>query len=100
MSQGIREAAERLLSLNTDDRTGEWYEEYKNIVAVLLKNIDSAAPFGEKLFNAVAGLSYTIAFEAVAFRKNPGSGQPEVFLRRRSVSDPAYPFMWHCPGSV
>lgn len=50
------------------------------------------------LFNALARLTTSIAFEAVWLRIG-SNGIPEVFMTQRG-SDEAYPGLWHCPGSI
>lgn len=74
------------------------YEGFKVAMAELLGNVDPTKPFGTTLFDAIAKVSYTPAFEAVAVRM--GESGPEVFLRKRAEDDTAYPGAWHAPGSV
>jgi len=76
------------------------YDEFKEVMAGLLLEVDPLKPFGTALFDSIARLSYNIAFEAVALRKNPGTGKVEVYLRKRSMNDSAYPGEWHCPGTM
>lgn len=64
-----------------------------------LAKIDPSMPYGPELFGAIARVSVSVAFEAVAFRIN-NKGGIEVNLRQRESNDPAYPGLWHCPGSV
>ncbi len=70
---------------------------FKKFVADLLSRVDPFRPFGTELFNAIVRVSTGIAFEAVLFRIE--NGVVEVFLRRRSLDDTAYPGEWHAPGS-
>lgn len=72
----------------------------KNIAAYLLKYIDPHKPLGTLLFNAIAKVTVSVAFEAVAIRKNPETGKSEVYMVRRPDDDAAYPGQWHVPGSV
>lgn len=73
--------------------------EYRTAVAQLLRRIEPGA-YGTALYDAIARLSWNIAFEAVLLRVNRETGKLEVFLRRRADDDTAYPGQWHCPGSV
>lgn len=54
---------------------------------------------GKRLFEAVARLSVSVAFEAVCLRKNKQTSQIEVFMLQRDLRD-SYPGQWHIPGSV
>lgn len=74
--------------------------EYRDALARLLERIDPRKPYGTALFNALARLTWSMAFEAVALRVNSESGKLEVYLRRRAEDDTAYPGEWHAPGSV
>lgn len=76
---------------------------YKEAVAKMLMRVNPGEPFGTPLFNAVAELSWSLAFEAIALRLNEELGEPEVYLRRRASradGETAHPGEWHCPGSV
>ena len=75
-------------------------EEFKNHLAVLLEHLTPGDPFGTKLFNAVARITPSIAFEAVALRHNRATEAIEILLRRRADDDTAYPGEWHAAGSV
>jgi ADP-ribose pyrophosphatase YjhB (NUDIX family) len=56
-------------------------------------------PLGTRLFEAIARLSITVAFEAVCLRQNPKTKALEVYLKQRRETE-AYAGEWHCPGSV
>lgn len=73
---------------------------YKEFAAMVLRRINPYAAFGTALFNAIARLSWSQFFEAVALRRGPDKKLFEVFLRRRLDDDTAYPGEWHAPGSV
>lgn len=75
-------------------------DEFKAIMAQLLGKIDPNRPYGTVLFDALARLGWSIAFEAVALRINQETKKIEVFLRKRAADDTAYPGEWHAPGSV
>ena len=89
----LAEALDVIRSLRGSDR-------YNSMVANLLQDIDPSKPLGTDLFGAVARLSWSMAFEAVALRVNPKTHKIEVYLRQRSAEEPAYPSQWHAPGSV
>ncbi len=72
----------------------------KIFTAFLLKHIDPHKPFGTALFDAIARVSVSVAFEAVALRRNSETGEQEVYMVQRSMDDTAYPGQWHVPGSV
>lgn len=74
------------------------YSIYRAFVAFLLGWINPRRPLGTQLFDAVARVSVTVAVETVAIRRR--HGHLEVFLRRRSLNDTAYPGEWHSPGRV
>ncbi len=73
---------------------------YKTLLAGLLRLINPHKPLGTKLFDAIARVSVSVAFEAVALRRNRQTGETEVFLIQRPENDSAYPGQWHVPGSV
>lgn len=84
-----------LLGYHRVDKTG-----FKEFMAGLLGYIDPTQPYGTALFDALARLSWSIAFEAVTLRQNAATGEVEVYLRQREANDTAYPSQWHCPGTV
>jgi ADP-ribose pyrophosphatase YjhB (NUDIX family) len=90
----ILKRVSRLLNTPGEERSSE----DKEAVAEVLGCIDPTKPFGTPLFNAVAKLSVTVAYEAVLIRDG-ASNTPEVYLMRRSMTESAYPGEWHCPGS-
>ena len=67
---------------------------------VALRKIDPQKPYGQKLFDALARLTVSVALEAVCLRLNSQSKKIEVYLARRSNQESAYPGEWHCPGTV
>jgi ADP-ribose pyrophosphatase YjhB (NUDIX family) len=71
----------------------------KEILAFFIKFINPHKPLGTALFNAVARVSISVAFEAVALRKNPINGETEIYLIMR-VNDSSFPGQWHVPGSI
>lgn len=73
---------------------------FKKFVAEVLGNIKPNEPYGTKLFDALARLSWSVAMEAIALRRNLETKELEIFLRKRSDDDTAYPGEWHAPGSV
>jgi len=76
-------------------------DDPKERAAELLEELPAYRPLGTRLFNAVARLTPTIAFEAVALRWTGNTTNPhvEVFMTRRGP-DKAYPNQWHVPGSI
>ena len=76
------------------------YEEAKKAAKDSLALIDPQKPFGRDLFEAIARVSVSAAFEAVCVRENPETKRTEVLLVQRPADDTAYPGEWHCPGSV
>ncbi len=56
-------------------------------------------PLGTRLFETIARLSVSVAFEAVCLRQSRGKGKPEVFLLKRGPHE-SYAGKWHVPGSV
>lgn len=72
----------------------------KQILAFFLRLVNPHKPLGTALFDAIAKVSVSVAFEAVALRKNPETDAVEVFLIQRAENDTAYPGEWHVPGSV
>lgn len=74
--------------------------EYREMVADFLRRIDPTKPYGAPLYDAIARLSWNMAFEAVALRVNTKIDKTEVYLRKRAADDTAYPSQWHAPGSV
>lgn len=58
---------------------------------------DDHTELGKKLFRAIARLSVSISFEAIALRKN--KGKIEVFMTKRLPHE-TYAGQWHCPGSI
>jgi hypothetical protein len=77
-----------------------FYNLLKAIVALLLRFINPRKPYGTRLFNALARVTVSVAFEAMAIRRNKDSGSLEVYLKKRAMNDTAYPGEWHAPGSV
>ncbi len=73
---------------------------FKHILAFFLKFINPHKPLGTVLFNAIAKVSVSVAFEAVALRRNRETEELEVYLVRRAPDDSAYPGQWHVPGSI
>jgi ADP-ribose pyrophosphatase YjhB (NUDIX family) len=73
--------------------------EFKRALARELGKLDPAKPVGTELCDAIMRLWPTPAFEAMAFRLGK-SGQPEIYLRRRSMDETVYPGEWHAPGSL
>jgi ADP-ribose pyrophosphatase YjhB (NUDIX family) len=71
----------------------------KTLLAFLLKYINPHKPLGTALFNAVARVSVSVAFEAVAFRRAV-NGEREIYLTKRADNDAAYGGQWHVPGSI
>jgi len=76
------------------------YEKIRDNVAETLSYIDLTKPYGTKLFDALARVTISVAVEACALRKSSKTDEIEVFWRRRSMDDTAYPGEWHFPGSV
>jgi len=89
-----KQAVAHLLSLAESD-----YDAFKTAVAAVLGGIDPTRPFGTELFNAHARIGTSIPIEAFAFRRLD-DGLLEIFLRRRSEDDTAYPGEWHAPGTI
>ncbi|TSC85044.1 MAG: hypothetical protein G01um101413_428 [Parcubacteria group bacterium Gr01-1014_13] len=56
-------------------------------------------PLGSRLFEAIARLSVSVAFEAVCLRKNKKTGAIEVFMLKRGVHE-SFSGQWHIPGAV
>jgi ADP-ribose pyrophosphatase YjhB (NUDIX family) len=56
-------------------------------------------PLGSRLFEAIARLSVSVAFEAVYLRKNTKSKNIEVFMLKRGAHE-SFPGQWHVPGAV
>lgn len=90
----IDEAVARLTALHQQS------EQYRSVLAQLLTRLDPRQPLGTALFNALARLTWSVAFEAGALRLNAEGGKLEVYLRQRALDDTAYPGEWHVPGSV
>jgi ADP-ribose pyrophosphatase YjhB (NUDIX family) len=61
--------------------------------------VSPAKPLGTRLFEAIARLSVSVAFEAVLLRKNKKTGEVEVFMTKREPHE-SFPGQWHCPGAV
>lgn len=61
--------------------------------------LNSKKPLGSRLFETIAKLSVSVAFEAVCLRQNKKSGKIEIYLRQREPHE-SYTGQWHCPGSV
>ncbi|MBI5404989.1 MAG: NUDIX hydrolase [Candidatus Kerfeldbacteria bacterium] len=75
------------------------YEDIKHAAALALNRVDPTEPFGSELFLAVARVSITTCVESVCLRWGD-NGRVEVLLAKRDPEDPAYPSMWHCPGTA
>lgn len=56
-------------------------------------------PLGSRLFEAIARLSVSVAFEAVYLRKNRQTKDVEVFMLQRKPHE-SFPGQWHVPGAV
>jgi ADP-ribose pyrophosphatase YjhB (NUDIX family) len=56
-------------------------------------------PLGSRLFEAIARLSVSVAFEAVCLRRNKKTKAVEVFLLKRGPHE-SFAGQWHVPGSV
>ena len=63
------------------------------------KHKDDHSHLGRKLFEAVARLSASVAYEAVAIRRNKITGKLDVFMQKRKRHQ-TYAGQWHCPGSI
>lgn len=74
------------------------YGFLKREAARALQEIDPTKPYGTALFGAIARVSVTVCIEAVCLWQM--EGRMEVLLTKRDVNDPAYPNMWHCPGTT
>lgn len=75
------------------------YEDDKKTAVEALAKIDPSKPLGTDLFNAIARVSISVAVEAIGISRNPETGELKVRLMQRSLTDSAYPGMWHFPGS-
>lgn len=75
------------------------YERLRQKAAAAVRQLDPGKPMGTELFDALARITVSVAFEAVALRRD-STGNVEVFLVQRREDDTAYPCEWHCPGSV
>lgn len=71
----------------------------ESLLIFLLRRIDPQKPLGSKLFDELARVTWSIAFEAVALRKNT-DGHVEVYLTKRAHDDSVYHDLWHVPGSI
>ncbi len=56
-------------------------------------------PLGSRLFEAIARLSVSVAFEAVCLRRNSKTKAVEVFMLQRKPHE-SFPGQWHVPGAV
>jgi ADP-ribose pyrophosphatase YjhB (NUDIX family) len=71
----------------------------ESLLIFLLRRINPRKPLGSRLFEELARLTWSVAFEAVALRKNT-DGQVEVYLTKRAHTESAYYDLWHVPGSI
>ena len=92
MENKVLEALKVLESLDPEGN------EYKNATASLLRQIDPQKAYGPTLYDSLARLTWSLAFEAVALRRK--NDKVEIYLRQRAADDTAYPGEWHAPGSV
>ncbi|MFA7252969.1 MAG: NUDIX domain-containing protein [Patescibacteria group bacterium] len=74
-------------------------ELIKKTGGLLLGLVPRGMPLGTELFEGVAALSISVAYEMVVFRTGQ-DGRVEVYMTKRTDDDPAYPGEWHCPGTV
>lgn len=72
--------------------------EFKAIVAGLLKRIDPTKGFGTVLYKAIARLSWNCYWESVALRYVVK--EVEVFMTKRDETDPDWNGYWHVPGTA
>jgi hypothetical protein len=75
---------------------------YKETVAKLLNRIKPGS-YDTPLFNALARLTQSLAFEAVVLRVNEKTSKIEVYVRQRGTreeGETVYISQWHAPGSV
>lgn len=86
------------------DISGFSEDEVKSLAVFLLQKIaatyDPKKGMGRELFNAMVRLKVTITPEAACLRKDPESGNLQIYLIRRAPDDSAYPGQWHMPGSA
>jgi ADP-ribose pyrophosphatase YjhB (NUDIX family) len=75
----------------------EFISKIKKAVVELLSLVPANRPLGSKLFNALARLTITFAFEVAIVRQ--GKNGPEVYVARRE-SNEAYANQWHVPGTA
>jgi len=95
MEERLKKMLDELNGLSPDS------DLYKEFAAAVLQRIDPHKPFGTLLYNTIARLSWNQFFEAVALRRGSRpSDEIEVYLRKRTDDDTAYPGEWHAPGSV
>lgn len=69
-----------------------------NRFAALALSLVKGPTLGTELFNAIARLSWSIAYEAVVFRQEENKFY--VFLKQRSADDSEAPGMWCLPGTI
>lgn len=69
------------------------------ILIFLLRRVNNKKPLGNKLFEALARVSWSLAFEAVALRIQK-DGTVQVYLTKRAHDESAYHDLWHVPGSI
>ena len=72
-------------------------EKANKEVVKALAQIDASIETKRDMFEALARLTVTVAFDTVAFRN--GKKGVEIFLTKRGP-DEAYADQWHSPGSV
>jgi ADP-ribose pyrophosphatase YjhB (NUDIX family) len=76
-----------------------YYSIIEAMLTFLLRRINPRRSFGSKLFEELARVTWSVALEAVALRKNT-DGQVEVYLTKRAYTESVYPNLWHVPGSI
>lgn len=74
------------------------YEHVKKLAIMVLGLLEPRKPMGTELFDAIARVTVTVAYEAVAIIEKE-SGM-YVYLVLRNEDDTAYPNQFHVPGSV
>jgi len=74
------------------------YEHVKKLAIMVLGLLDPKKPMGTELFDAIAQVTVTVAYETICFKEV--DGELYVYLVQRDQTDTAYPGQWHVPGSV
>jgi hypothetical protein len=94
----ISNFSKKVTSMADKDEEG-FLDLLRNFAASILNSVPSDKPYKMALFDALNKKQPTFAMEGVLIRESPVTGELEVYLTQRSMSETAYPGEFHAPGS-